>query len=230
MFHAAFLYPSRADLAIAVLRLQALGVPIHGASDHLVSEAIYLEDPDGNGIEIYADRPEEAWEADASGVRMDTLRLDMDDLLAQAPERSKREFPTLGSLPRGADRNAMPDSLAAPAGIIVGHVHLRAVDLEDSTSFWTQTVGLTVTSRYSGVAAFMSVGGYHHHIGVNRFARWSPPEPGASGLSAMEISVDTSRVAAPPNAGHPDKPPTAPIHTPEGIELFVQLGRESVQR
>ncbi len=213
LFHTTFLYRSRADLAVALLRLQALGVPIHGASDHLVSEAIYFEDPDGNGIEIYADRPEDQWRVNGREIEMATLRLDLDDLLGAAPEDTRRAI--AGAHPSTAAAD-LPSALAAPTGTTVGHVHLRAADLPESNEFWSRTVGLDITNRYGDVATFLSAGGYHHHIGVNRFARWSAPVEGGAGLAEMDIAR-VSR-SAPAETSH-DAPRV--FTTPEDIRLAL---------
>ncbi|MCX7339603.1 MAG: VOC family protein [Hyphomicrobiales bacterium] len=146
LFHMAFLLPARRDLANWVAQAQALGVRIDGASDHLVSEAIYLTDPEGNGIEVYVDRPRALWGKDGSMVRMATLPLDGASLMAEQ------------DMAAGAWRFPAPGR--------IGHVHLKVGDLAAAEAFYRDTLGLTVMARYPG-ASFLGWGGYHHHIAVN---------------------------------------------------------------
>jgi catechol 2,3-dioxygenase len=146
LYHTAFLMPTRADLARWLRHAGELGVQLTGASDHAVSEALYLDDPEGNGIEVYCDRPAESWRWTDNHVEMTRKRLDLDDLLRAAP---------------AADRRA-----AAPEGLRIGHVHLRVGDLARAETFWSRGTGLDVTRRGDG-ALFMSSGGYHHHIACN---------------------------------------------------------------
>lgn len=214
LFHTAFLYESRRELAIALLRLHALGATFEGASDHDVSEAIYLSDPEGNGIEIYADRPQEQWRYPAGNLQMRTLPLEMEDLLAEVAEETRNAASELrhvapASMSSLADHAAtLPAELAAPVSATVGHLHLRVLDLPGSESFWRESVGLEVTARYGEVASFLSAGGYHHHIGVNRFGPWVPRTPGGPGLAAVTLAVK--------GGSHGEYP------TPEGIEVRVR--------
>jgi catechol 2,3-dioxygenase len=172
LFHLAILVPSRADLAGALHRLARAGGSLTGASDHLVSEALYLNDPEGNGIEVYRDRPRAEWSYRDGQVQMSTLPLDLDDLA--------REL-------HGSD----PGSHAAPATRI-GHVHLNVSDLDAAEAFYHGLLGLDVTVRAYPGALFLSSGGYHHHVGVNTWAgEGAPaPPPGALGLSRFELVVD----------------------------------------
>jgi catechol 2,3-dioxygenase len=170
LFHFAVLVPSRADLAASLARLGATGVGLTGASDHLVSEAIYLNDPDGIGIEIYRDRPRDEWQRDGGELRMATLPLDLQAVL--------------GELPAGFD----PGQPVA-AGTRVGHVHLNVADLEESERFYVGELGFDVTVRSYPGALFVSTGGYHHHLGLNT---WNgegvpPPPPGTIGLDRFEL-------------------------------------------
>lgn len=147
LFHVAILVPDRPALAIVLRRLVAQGVRL-GASDHIVSEALYLDDPDGNGIEIYRDRPAASWKWDGGTVEMATYGLDLRNLLADVPADAPVETP-------------MPD------GTRVGHVHLQVGDLALARRFYVDTLGLDVTTdRYPG-ALFVSADGYHHHLGLN---------------------------------------------------------------
>jgi catechol 2,3-dioxygenase len=146
LFHTAFLLPSRHDLGLWLRKAAERGVAIDGASDHLVSEAIYLADPEGNGIEVYADRPAETWQHEAGQVVMATKRLDLRALADASP-------------------GPLPD--AAPAGTVIGHVHLRVGDVAEAERFWTGIAGLALSARYAGAAVFLARGGYHHHLAAN---------------------------------------------------------------
>jgi catechol 2,3-dioxygenase len=172
LFHLAILVPSRADLARAVQRVAQTGARFTGASDHFVSEAMYLSDPEGNGIELYRDRPREQWEYGADGeLRMGTVALDLDSLMAELP---------------AGDDSGMPD------GTVMGHVHLHVADLAPAEAFYTGELGLDVTVRSYPGALFLSRGGYHHHVGLNTWAGVGapPPPPGARGLEHVEIRID----------------------------------------
>ena len=147
LFHLALLVPSRADLARALNRVTGAGSRFTGASDHLVSEALYLDDPEGNGIEIYRDRPREEWTYTPSGLEMATLPLDIEGVLASAP---------------AADAgNGM-----AP-GTRIGHVHLQVASIPAAERFYTGALGFEPTARGYPGALFVSAGGYHHHVGLN---------------------------------------------------------------
>ena len=172
LFHLAILVPDRAALAAALARAVRAGGRISGASDHLVSEALYLNDPEGNGIEIYRDRPRAEWERDGGEIRMSTLPLDVDGLLAELREDEPE--------------SAMPD------GTRVGHVHLNVADLDAAERFYSGLLGFDVTVRGYPGALFLSTGGYHHHIGVNTWAGPGAPAPaaGSRGLEWFELTVD----------------------------------------
>jgi catechol 2,3-dioxygenase len=172
LFHLAILVPDRAALAAALARAVRAGGRISGASDHLVSEALYINDPEGNGIEIYRDRPRAEWERDGGEIRMSTLPLDVDGLLAELREDEPE--------------SAMPD------GTRVGHVHLNVADLDAAERFYSGLLGFDVTVRGYPGALFLSTGGYHHHIGVNTWAGPGAPAPaaGSRGLEWFELSVD----------------------------------------
>lgn len=146
LFHVAWLHPSRAALAETVRRIGESRWPFTGASDHAVSEALYLDDPDGLGIEIYVDRPRETWEPGPNGdpVRMVTLPLDVEDLLAQS-------------------EGAPPEEIAA--GTKIGHVHLKVSDVPRAEAFY-RSLGFDHMASYPS-AAFVAAGGYHHHLGLN---------------------------------------------------------------
>jgi catechol 2,3-dioxygenase len=165
LFHTAFLMPTRADLARWVMHIAQARMPITGASDHGVSEAFYLDDPEGNGIEVYADRPPELWAWSDGVVSMPTDRLDVEKLVTET----------------GAQDSGYA---GAPAGLRIGHVHLRVGDLDRGEAFYRGGIGLDLTRRRQG-AAFMSSGGYHHHVGSNvwRSAGAGPRDENRAGLA-----------------------------------------------
>ena len=179
LFHLAILLPSRAELASALRRVVDAGWPLAGASDHLVSEALYLEDPEGNGIEIYRDRPRDEWRRVDGQLQMATLPLDLDSVLGELSA-------TDGESPH------------APAGTRVGHVHLNVADLAAAEEFYGGLLGFDVTVRDYPGALFLSAGGYHHHIGVNTWAgEGAPPAPpGSRGLRRFEIVVPSAAALA----------------------------------
>jgi catechol 2,3-dioxygenase len=145
LYHTAFLMPTRKDLAQWLLQVARDRVPITGASDHSVSEAVYLDDPEGNGVEVYADRPPELWRWENDLVVMATERLNADALLAEADPAA---------------------SYVAPGGLRIGHVHLRVGELAQAERFYSDGVGLQLTRRRGG-ATFMSSARYHHHVAAN---------------------------------------------------------------
>ena len=153
LYHFAILLPSRAELGRFLRRLAELGVRA-GASDHFVSEALYLSDPDGLGIEVYADRPRDQWEADGREIRMATVPLNAAELVAEAGEERW-------------------DGMLA--GTVMGHLHLHVGDLVEAEAFYHRALGLDkVVWSYPG-ALFLSAGGYHHHLGMNTWAAGAPP-------------------------------------------------------
>jgi len=147
LFHTAFLMRTRKDLARWLVHAAINRVPLSGFADHLVSESVYLDDPEGNGIEVYADRDPSLWQWSAGSVAMATDQLDIDGLLTLTDPR-------------------VSDYAKAPDGLRIGHVHLRVGDLGRAESFYHGGVGLDPTRRRSG-AAFLSSGRYHHHLGIN---------------------------------------------------------------
>jgi len=182
LYHFAILVPSRIDLARTLRQLAILRTPMQGFSDHLVSEAIYLADPDGNGIEVYRDRPRAEWPFVDGRLQMATDPLDVEQLLREAD----------GDARRGADPSgAAPPSVVLPDGTRIGHVHLHVSFLEDTEEFYTRALGLDVMARYGGSATFMSAGGYHHHLAANTWAGVGAPQPpkGAIGLRHFELLV-----------------------------------------
>jgi catechol 2,3-dioxygenase len=138
--------PTRGDLARWILHVARNKVPLTGASDHAVSEAFYLDDPEGNGVEVYYDRPAETWQWTGDDLRITTDPLDVDSILHEVPPTAA--FP------------------GAPDGLRIGHVHLRVGDVARAEAFYRDALGLDVTRRRHG-ASFMSSGRYHHHIAAN---------------------------------------------------------------
>lgn len=170
LYHIAIRLPTRRDLARVFRRLLEHGWPFQGFSDHGVSEALYLPDPDGNGLELYRDRPRAQWPWRQGRLAMVTKPLDVEDLLREAtPE------PWEG-LPEGTD---------------IGHIHLHVADLEAAEAFYGGILGLEVTQRDYPGARFFAAGGYHHHVGTNTWAGRGapPPPPDAVGLRAFTLVV-----------------------------------------
>jgi catechol 2,3-dioxygenase len=169
LFHLAILVPSRADLARALRRIADAGWSLAGASDHLVSEALYLRDPEGNGVEIYRDRPKEQWPYREGQLQMSTEPLDLQAVMAAMPGTTQDTG--VGELTR------------------MGHLHLRVSDLEAAESFYRGVLGFDVTVRSYPGALFVSAGGYHHHIGLNTWASLHGPKAtaGLRGLMWFEV-------------------------------------------
>jgi catechol 2,3-dioxygenase len=211
LYHVALLYPSREELARVVMRLAATRVPVQGASNHGTHEAIYLPDPDGNGLELAADFAREQWPDISSpeGYGGGPAPLDIDDLL------------------RTVQGEAL-SRLAAP-GLAVGHVHLHVGDLADATTFYRDGLGFEVMTDL-GTAVFVSAGGYHHHVGFNvwRGRGVAPVPSGVVGLrhwtlvvdGADELAAVRARLAA---IGAPVESDLAGIATrdPSGITVRV---------
>ena len=149
LFHTAFLMPDRASLGRWLIFAVKNNVPFTGFSDHLVSEALYLDDPEGNGIEVYADRAPESWRWNGDQIAMATERLDIDSLVSGLPGDSTMPY-------------------VAPSGFRIGHVHLRVGDTAKAEDFYIKTAGLDMMARIPDASAiFLANGRYHHHIGAN---------------------------------------------------------------
>lgn len=163
LFHAALLFPDRGGLGAWLRRAAERHVRFDGFSDHGVSEAIYLTDPHGNGLEFYADQPRATWPREARGeIAMITAPLDIEALLGAGANRAN-ETPL--------------------AGVTWGHLHLRVTDLDRSESFYRSALGLAVTQRSFPGARFLAADGYHHHLGLNTWGQPRLPQPtGALGL------------------------------------------------
>lgn len=172
LYHYAILVPNRKELAHVIMNFSRTQTELQGASDHDVSEALYLADPDGNGIEIYSDRPRETWSYDGGILNMGTYRLDIQGVLSEL----HGEDPTWTGMAKGTT---------------MGHIHLHVRDTIEAEQFYGDVLGFNLMVRYGDQASFMSAGGYHHHLGLNIWAgRGAPPPPENSiGLGWYEIIV-----------------------------------------
>lgn len=170
LYHYAILLPRRHDLAVVLDRLLSRAYPLQGVADHYVSEAVYLADPEGNGIEIYADRPRDEWYSSEGELRMGTIALDVEGLLSTIGEQGDREV----KLPRGTR---------------IGHIHLHVANLEKAVAFYRDVVGFELMMLYGSSAGFLSAGGYHHHVGINTWAGEGAPEPGPGSTGLVEYSI-----------------------------------------
>jgi len=174
LYHLAILLPSRPHLAQWLRHASDLELKL-GAGDHDVSEAFYLDDPEGNGVEVYADRPRSTWQKDGDGIYITTREVDTDNLLKEAP---------------AAAWQGVPESTT------LGHVHLRVNSLDDAKAFYVYLLGFDLMSNYAGMGAlFVGAGGYHHHIGLNV---WQSQDAraraeGALGLAHYSIDLPTER-------------------------------------
>lgn len=173
LYHFALRVPSRKDLARVIHHLWHSNTSVDGASDHLVSEALYLSDPDGHGIEIYRDRPRDGWHNPDGTLRMATDRLDIDAILGELG----------GSAPQWS---------GMPSGTDMGHIHLQVADIAAAERFYLELIGMERMATYPG-ASFISAGGYHHHIGMNVWAGRGVPAPpeDAARLLSFELVLPT---------------------------------------
>jgi catechol 2,3-dioxygenase len=180
LYHLALLVPERTDLARWLVHAARDRVPLVGLSDHYVSEAIYLSDPDGHGIEIYWDRPREVWDGQVA-QRLTTQPLDTDSLLAALGDPASATFEQL------------------PAGTTMGHVHLKVADIPPTIAFYRDVLGFGLMASLGRQAAFLSAGGYHHHLGANTWESAgapSPPPDAAALRQATIVLPDAAAVAA----------------------------------
>lgn len=170
LYHVAYLVPTRGDLGRAIQHLVAARYPLQGASDHEFSEALYLADPEGNGIEIYADRPRSAWPRfdELSWARMGPQPMDVEGVLAEGAGRAWQGYPD---------------------GTRVGHVHLNVNEVAAASAFYRDALGFDTVIDLPGSASFLSAGGYHHHVAVNNWGtRGGARNPGDA-LGLRELSV-----------------------------------------
>lgn len=168
LYHFALLLPSKKDLANIVIHLSKHNV-YFGASDHLVSEALYLQDPDGNEIEIYRDRDASKWTWSNDQVDMATIPLDFERLLKHATP------------------NEPWDKL--PAKTVMGHIHLHVAELEETERFYVEGLGMDLVLRFGGQALFLSYGNYHHHVGVNTWNGVGAPRPPLNGVGLESYTL-----------------------------------------
>jgi catechol 2,3-dioxygenase len=166
LYHLALLVPERRDLAAWLAHAARDNVSLTGLSDHYVSEAIYLRDPDRHGIEIYCDRPRSIWEGQV-GQRMTTQPLDVEGLLAELDDPSSTPFHGLAF------------------GTVMGHVHLKVADIPATVAFYRDLVGFGLMAQLGGQAAFLAAGGYHHHLGANTWES-AGAQPPPAGLAALQ--------------------------------------------
>src|SRR3954463_10848806 len=175
LFHFALLMPERRALAAWLAHAAGSGVHLTGASDHFVSEALYLRDPDGHGIEIYSDRPRDTWTQLPDGsLNIGTVALDLHDLMsARDPSRSSERM---------------------PEGTVMGHVHLQVAQLEEARRWYTDVLGFDLIKEIPGQESFVATGGYHHHLGMNVWAVFCapPPPPDQAALKRAALSVDSA--------------------------------------
>ncbi|MCA1061231.1 VOC family protein [Rossellomorea aquimaris] len=171
LYHFALLLPNRKELAKILAHMVRLNIRL-GSSDHLVSEALYLQDPDGNGIEIYRDRPSTDWTWNGDQVEMAVDPIDAQGLLAEAEGESWHGL---------------------PAGTVMGHIHLHLSDLKSTEEFYRKGLGFDVVSRFGNQALFISTGGYHHHIGLNTWNGVGAPRPteNSAGLNWFTLHFST---------------------------------------
>jgi len=213
LYHFALLVPERIDLARWLAHAARDRVPLTGLSDHFVSEAIYLTDPDGHGIEIYEDRPRETWEG-LVGTRMTTLPLDVDALFGELADPASEPFNGL------------------PAGTVMGHVHLKVSEIEGTIRFYRDVLGFGLMAQLGRQAAFLGAGGYHHHIGANTWeSQDAPAAPeGSAALrhatiiltSADERDRVVKRAAA--TGADAEKTAAGPIlRDPSGNQLLITV-------
>lgn len=178
LYHLALRVPTRADLGQWLRHYIEVGNPLwQGASDHLVSEALYLSDPEGNGIEVYWDKPATAWpRVDGGRVRMAVDPLDLGDVIADANPAAWQGLPDFTDM---------------------GHVHLQVSDMQQTHDFYTNHLDLNVMTSFGDSALFVSTGGYHHHFGLNTWHSLgaAPRTEDALGLESVEVSVDAEQLA-----------------------------------
>ncbi|MGN6586649.1 MAG: VOC family protein [Solirubrobacterales bacterium] len=215
LYHVALLLPRRVDLARWLLHAAEDRVPLVGMSDHFVSEAIYLADPDEHGLEIYWDRPREHWEGQVA-ERMTTVALDLDGLLGELPSSPPAKFDGLSE------------------GAIVGHVHLRVAAIDETVAFYRDVLGFGLMAALGSQAAFLSAGGYHHHIGANIWesAGASPPPAGSASLRHVTVELPGSAerdsvLARVAEAGQKqqDLDGNPSVRDPSGNVLVLTVGR-----
>ncbi|MCX6049259.1 MAG: VOC family protein [Chloroflexi bacterium] len=179
LYHFAILVPSRLELARTLRHLIDSRTPICGASDHAVSEALYLTDPDGHGIEIYRDRPRSEWQFPNGTLRMTTDPFDVEGVLGEL-------------------NGSEPVWTGLHPGTILGHIHLHVANIPAAERFYVDILGFDLMVRYGGQASFIAAGGYHHHMGLNTWAGVGAPPPPADAarLNWFEIRLPNETALA----------------------------------
>ncbi len=205
LFHTAFLMPSRESLGAWLRHVAAERIPVDGASDHLVSEAVYLHDPEGNGIEVYQDRPRSEWSTDGKTISMSTEQLDIPALLDLEPQNSYD---------------------AAPDGLFVGHMHLQVGDNSLAEPFYSGVLGTDITAHYPG-ASFYGAGGYHHQLATNIWSSRGagPIEANRTGLVGFELVLDSDQQRADILSRAQSNETT--IKDPWGLEIALGIDPEA---
>jgi catechol 2,3-dioxygenase len=206
LYHFAVLLPERKHLADVLVHLGENRGEVHfdGLADHLVSESIYIRDPDFNGIEIYCDRPSSEWKWDAGGVQMATERLDAEGLIKEATGSWKQ----------------------MPAGTVIGHIHLHVRNLERTRKFYSGTLGLDVTAAMQG-ASFFAAGRYHHHVAANTWLGTDIQPASHVGVGLNHFGIELPAGALEDTVAHllrqgvavREPPGSAFIHDGEGIAI-----------
>ena len=170
LYHFALLLPQRIHLASWLAHAARGRVGMTGMSDHFVSEALYLRDPDGHGIEIYWDRPREIWEGQVF-ERMTTMPLDVDSILNELDD------------PANAPFDGLPD------GTVMGHVHLKVAEVDATIGFYRDVLGFALMAQLGPMAAFLAAGGYHHHLGANTWESAGAPAPPAGTAALRHATI-----------------------------------------
>ncbi|MCC7130123.1 MAG: VOC family protein [Anaerolineae bacterium] len=214
LYHTAIRFPDRRSLAVKIGQLAQQQIPL-GQGDHWVSEAFYLDDPDGNGVELYRDRPRSEWQYSGAAVQMGTDPIDLEGFFAELGEDDPAAL-----------------SFAAPAATRIGHMHLRVADLDASQRFYCDLLGFDLQARLGG-ALFVSAGGYHHHLGMNVWQTRgaSPPAQPCCGMREFSLRLpapaDLERLAAYlADAGLPLERGDGAfvIHDPASIRIRLEAG------
>jgi catechol 2,3-dioxygenase len=168
LYHVAILLPERRYLGRILEHFSAFRQALDGAADHLVSEALYLSDPEGNGIEIYVDRPRATWQWADGNLQMASKVIDIHSILSEAGDEGW---------------NGVPHST------VVGHVHLQVADIPSTEVFYRDLLGFDITTRYGDQATFLAAGGYHHHLGANTWGSHNAPPPPARSTGLVEYTI-----------------------------------------
>jgi catechol 2,3-dioxygenase len=177
LYHFALLVPTRLDLARIFWHLIQTRTPLSGFSDHSVSEALYLTDPDGHGIEIYRDRPRDEWQYPNGKLKITVDPLDAEGLLGEVADDE-------------------PIFLGMPAGTVMGHIHLRVANIPAAEAFYAGVLGFEVMAHYGESAAFLAAGGYHHHLGMNTWAGEGVPLPPEDAWRLLWYEIQTADLTA----------------------------------